>query len=190
MPAHTAAPPLHYRPSVETPGPDEAAVNAAIVRSMRGILETTVQDYGHSVRSVHAKSHGLLEGELRVLDGLPSALAQGVFARAARFPVVLRISTNPGDILDDTVSAPRGLAIKIIGVEGERLPGSEGDATQDFVMANGPAFVAPDAAGFARSLKLLAATTDTGQAWKKAVLRHVARPGRRCERRWVPTAAA
>ena len=85
----------------------------------------------------------------------------------ATYPVVLRFSTNPGDILDDTVSAPRGLAMKIIGVEGERLPGSEGDATQDFVLVNGPAFVAPDAAAFSRSLRLLAATTDTGQLWKK-----------------------
>ena len=135
---------------------------------MRGILETTWQDYGHSVRSVHAKSHGLLQGELRVVDGLPDTLAQGMFARPGTYPVVLRISTNPGDILDDAVSSPRGLAKKIIGVPGERLPGSEGDATQDFVMVNGPAFVAPNAQGFNRSLKLLAATTDTGQAWKKA----------------------
>jgi hypothetical protein len=29
----------------------------------------------------------------------------------------MRFSTIPGDILDDSVSAPRGLAIKIIGVE-------------------------------------------------------------------------
>jgi hypothetical protein len=38
-------------------------------------LETTSQDYHHAVRSVHAKSHGLLDGELTVLDSLP--LAQG-----------------------------------------------------------------------------------------------------------------
>jgi hypothetical protein len=75
---------------------------------------------------------------------------------------VLRISTSSGDILDDTVSSPRGLATKIIGVEGERLPGSDSDVTQDFVMVNGPTFVASDAQGFNKSLMLLAATTDTG----------------------------
>ena len=104
-------------------------------------------------------------GELRVLDGLPGTLAQGVFSHPATYPVVLRISTNPGDILDDTVSSPRGLALKIIGVEGTRLPGSEDDATQDFVMVNGPAFVAPDAQGFARSLRLLAALKDAAVPW-------------------------
>ena len=165
--AHLDTTPLAFDPADERPGAGEDEVNAAIHRSMRGILETTWRDYGHSVRSVHAKSHALLEGELAVLDGLPAELAQGAFARPATYPVLLRFSTNPGDILDDTVSAPRGLAIKIIGVQGERLPGSEDDSTQDFVLVNGPAFIAPDAAAFAKSLKLLAATTDTGQLWKK-----------------------
>jgi len=158
----TDAHPLSYDPAVEHAEADEADAVASINRSMRGILETTWQDYGRSVRRVHAKSHGLLEGELRVLGGLPEHLAQGMFSRPATHSVVLRVSTNPGDFLDDTVSLPRGLAMKIIGVEGERLPGSAGGATQDFVMVNGPAFVAPNAQGFDRSLKLLAATTDTG----------------------------
>lgn len=147
----------------------EARAQGAILGLLRGIQEKTWRDYGHAVRAVHAKSHGLLEGELRVLGGLPRDLAQGLFARAGAYPVAMRISTIPGDILDDTVSTPRGMAMKVIGVEGERLPGSGHDATQDFVMVNGPAFVAPDAAGFARSLSLLAATTDTGQGWKKLV---------------------
>ena len=161
--------PLPYSADIEQPRPDEAQVSGSINRLMRGILETTWSDYGHAVRSVHAKSHGLLAGEMQVLGGLPPTLAQGIFAHPAVYPVVMRISTNPGDILDDTVSAPRGIAIKVIGVEGERLPGSEGKRTQDFVMANGPAFVAPDASAFSKSLGVLAATTDTGQLWKKAV---------------------
>ncbi len=168
MSSSSVAPPLPHHPDVEQPQPNDREAIASINHAMRGILETTWSDYGHAVRSVHAKSHGLLEGELRVLDGLPDTLAQGMFARVASYPVVLRISTIPGDILDDTVSSPRGFAMKIIGVEGERLPGSEADTTQDFVMVNGPAFAAPNAAAFSKSLKLLAATTDTGQLWKKA----------------------
>jgi len=46
--------------------------------------------------------------------------------------------------LDDSVSTPRGLARKVIGVEGERREGSEGDVTQDYVLINGPAFGAPN----------------------------------------------
>ncbi len=136
---------------------------------MRGILETTYKDYGHAVRSVHAKSHGLLQGELRVLEGLPAELAQGAFAMPGAYPVVMRFSTNPGDILDDSVSTPRGLAVKIIGLEGERLPGSEGASTQDFVMQNAPAFIVPTPKSFVSTLKLLAKTTDTPQVFKKAL---------------------
>ncbi len=126
---YSFAEPLLYDPTVEQPKQDEAASTTAVTGLMHGILETTWSDYDHSVRRVHAKSHGLLEGELRVLDDLPEALAQGMFRRPATYPVVLRISTNPGDILNDTVSSPRDLAMKIIGVEGERLSGSEGATT-------------------------------------------------------------
>ena len=62
----------------------------------------------------------------------------------------MRFSTQPGDLLDDSVSSTRGLAIKVVGVEGERLPGSEGQATQDFVMQDTPAFQSPNAKNFAK----------------------------------------
>ncbi|WP_144767464.1 catalase family protein [Methylobacterium dankookense] len=160
--------PVRYSPDLERPAPEEAQVQAGMIAQFARIQGTTLKDYGHAVRGVHAKSHGLLTGRLTVLDGLPPALAQGLFATPGDHDAVLRLSTNPGDILDDSVSTPRGLALKVLGVAGERLPGSEGDATQDFVLANAPAFVAPDATAFLKSLKLLAATTDTPQVFKKA----------------------
>ena len=173
----TLGQPLPYHPGVERPEPGEAASAASLQRSVRGILAKTWRKYGHAVRGVHAKSHGLLEGELHVLDGLPPALAQGVFARPATYPAVVRVSINPSDIMDDSVSAPRGIAVKVIGVAGERLPGSEGDVTQDFTFVNGPYFVVPSLRIFAGTFKALALSTETGQAWKKllpAVLRRVA----------------
>jgi hypothetical protein len=81
----------------------------------------------------------------------------------------MRFSTNPGDILDDAISVPRGLAIKLLDVVGERLPGSEGDTTQDFVMINGKAFATPTAKPFLANLKLLAKTTDRAEGAKKVV---------------------
>jgi len=161
--------PVRYDPSLESPQPDEAETIAELTQALRRISETTFEDHGHAVRSVHAKSHGLLKGELRVLDHLPPTLAQGLFARPATYKVVLRFSTNPGDVLDDSVSTPRGLALKVLEVAGARLPGSEAEASQDFVMANAPAFAAPDPRTFAKSLKLLAATTDKAQGLKKVV---------------------
>ncbi|MGX7704417.1 catalase family protein [Methylobacterium sp. Gmos1] len=158
--------PIRFDPSLESVPPDEEEVQAEMIRVFEKIQTTTLKDYGHAVRGVHAKSHGLLTGRLTVLPGLPAPLAQGLFSAPGTYEAVMRLSTNPGDILDDSVSTPRGLAVKVIGVPGERLPGAEGDS-QDFVMANAPAFTAPDAKAFLGSLKLLAATTDAPQVFKK-----------------------
>ncbi|KQT46540.1 catalase [Methylobacterium sp. Leaf456] len=159
--------PIPYHPSIEQPRTDEDDVHAQMLATFAKIQSTTFEDYGRAVRGVHAKSHGLLEGKLEVFSDLPPELAQGAFVQGRTYDAILRFSTNPGDILDDSVSTPRGLALKLVGVEGARLPGADG-ATQDFVMANAPAFTAPDDAAFLKSLKLLAATTDTPQVFKKA----------------------
>ena len=128
---------------------------------MRSISETTFKNAGHPLRSVHAKSHGVLTGEFAVLDNLPKAYAQGLAPTPRSYIAALRFSTWPGGVwLDDRVSTPRGLAIKVIGVDGERVAGSQSERTQDFVMVNGPAFLAPTPKKFLGSLKLLAKTTD------------------------------
>ena len=165
----TIVAPLRYSPSYEHPEPDEAKTLSDINEQMHRIQEKTYADGGKALRSVHAKSHGLLVGELRVPAGLAPELAQGIFARPGTLPVVMRLSTTPGDILPDDVSTPRAMALKIIGVDGERLPGTEGDVTQDFVMVDGPAFNKPDAKSFAKGLKLLAATTDKAEGSKQVL---------------------
>lgn len=161
--------PLIFQPSFEQIPEDEAETSQGLVEAMHDILETTYQDSGHAVRSVHAKAHGLLHGQIHILEGLRAVLAQGAFATPGTLPIAMRFSTNPGDILDDKVSTPRGLAIKIVGVEGERLPGGEGAVTQDFVMQNAKAFTAADPKAFLKTLKLLAKTTDKAPGMKKAL---------------------
>jgi hypothetical protein len=161
--------PVPYRPDVETIEPDEADTQAELIKVFRSIIETTHRDYGHGFRAVHAKSHALLEGEMRVLDDLPPEYAQGIFATGRTYQTLLRISTNAGDPLPDTISLQRGIAIKVLGVEGERLEGSEDASTQDFVLANGVAFPVPGPKPFVMNLKMLAATTDKIETTKKAI---------------------
>ncbi len=163
------ATPVYFTDAVETPIADEDQVHRDLIDTMRSIAETTSKDYGHAVRSVHAKAHGILAGELEVAAGLSPELAQGLFAAPGRHKVVMRFSTNPGDILDDSVSSPRGLALKILNVPGERLTDSQGETSQNLVLINSPAFSAPDAKKFLGSLKQLAATTDKAE-WAKKLL--------------------
>ncbi len=160
--------PVRYQPTFEQPEEDEADTIHELLETMQKINRKTYQDDEHGLRSVHAKGHGLLTGKLEVIDGLPPVLAQGLFARGGSYPLVMRLSTVPGDLLDDKISTPRGMAIKVIGVPGERLPGGDGHTTQDFLMVNGPAFGASTAKKFLGMLKLLATTTDKGETLKKA----------------------
>lgn len=169
--------PVFYSPDVETIAPEEQKTIEGLKEAFDVILKRTSEDYGHAVRSVHAKSHGILEGELTIDDGLPPELTQGLFATPGKHKVYLRISTNAGDILLDTISLPRGLAIKVLDVEGERLPDAEGD-TQDFVLVNGPVFQAKTAKDFLGNLKMLAKTTDRMEGTKEtasAILRGISK---------------
>ena len=168
-------PPLPYRHDVEQVQPDEQETVKQLNSAFDLILGRTSKDYGHAVRSVHAKSHGVIEGEMTIDAGLPPELAQGIFATPGTHKVVIRMSTNAGDILPDVIGLPRGLAMKVFDVAGERLPGSEGDA-QDFIMVNGKVFVVKTAKKFLGNLRLLARTTDRLEEMKKvlsAVLRSV-----------------
>ena len=161
-------PPVRYSPDVEQVQPDEAQTIQGLNEAFDIVLERTAEDYGHAVRSVHAKAHGFLVGELTVEAGLPLELAQGLFATAGTHKVLLRISTNAGDILPDAISLPRGLAMKVFDADGERLPGADGTA-QDFVMVNGKVFQAKTADKFLGNLKMLAKTTDRMEGTKKVM---------------------
>ncbi len=82
---------LLFDPAFEQVPEDEADTIAELAEAMPSITEKTYADSGHALRIVHAKSHGLLVGELQVVAGLPRELAQGIFARPATLPVVLRL---------------------------------------------------------------------------------------------------
>ena len=140
---------VRYADDVEQIEPDEQATFDSIVAVMAGGGAITRGRYGRSVRTSHAKAHGLVKGELRVLDGLPPELRQGLFTEPRTYPVIVRLSHVPGEFLDDRkVSTPRGMALKVLDVEGEMLPGHRGEVTQDWVLDTGKVFIAPGAKTF------------------------------------------
>ena len=160
--------PILYSPALETREDEEAKTNEEMQETFQDILNITAEDEGRAIRSVHAKSHGILSGTLEILPDLPIEYAQGMFAQPGRHAALARISTNPGDILHDKIGLPRGFALKVLDVEGTRLPGSDG-SVQDFTMINAPAFTAENGKDFLRNLKLLAKTTDRAEWAKKGL---------------------
>jgi hypothetical protein len=60
----------------------------------------------HGLRDAHAKSHGVLAGELRIQPDLPGPLALGLFAGPRSYPVIVRLSTAPGEREDSPQYGP------------------------------------------------------------------------------------
>lgn len=160
--------PVPWTPDCERLEEDEAHTAHELALTLRRIAETVARDEGHAYRAVHAKGHGLLHGVVQV-PALPPVLAQGAFAQPGEHPAIARLSTTPGDLLDDRVSTPRGMALKLFGVGGPRLTPDDGADTQDFLAVNAPTFAAPSARQFLKSVQLLAATTDRAPTAKKVL---------------------
>ncbi|RZK57669.1 MAG: catalase [Pedobacter sp.] len=128
-----------YSDKTEVKQANEDEDSRAVVESMARVNKIMFERYRHAVRDAHAKNHGILRGELRVYDNLPKHLAQGLFREPKTYPVVIRFSTAPGMIEPDKKSSQRGMALKVIGVEGEKFLPEEKDAlTQDFLLVNYP----------------------------------------------------
>ncbi|AXB75977.1 catalase family protein [Novosphingobium sp. P6W] len=164
-----SAAPVRYSSSVESLAPDEEETVAKLKDAVDEIQHTMDEHHGARLRGAHAKGQALLKARLTVIDNLPPSLAQGLFASAGSYDAIMRFSTAPGDILDDSVSGPRGLALKILEVEGERLPDTSSADGQDFLMVNGPIFPNATPAKFLPGFKGLAKTTDKAPGLKKLV---------------------
>lgn len=99
------------------------------------------------LRDAHPKAHGLVSADFIVLDGLPDELRHGIFKTPRTYDALIRFSAGNVEVQEDTVPQAAGMAIKLLGVDGEKLLEGEKDAkTQDFIMINAPVF-------FVRNLK-------------------------------------
>ena len=76
-------------------------------------------------------------GKFNIKDGLPPHLAQGMFSQPRSYDTILRYSTLTPKLVPDNVAQPRGIGIKVFGVEGPKIWG-EDKKTQDFTMNNCP----------------------------------------------------
>lgn len=140
---------IRYSHDVEVKQPNEDGLIREILDSVARQGQKVFDKHRHAMRGAHAKSHGGLKGELRIYDNLPTHLAQGLFREPRTYPVMIRFSSVPGDILPDGLSTFRGMAIKVIGVAEPKLLDTELDAvTQDFLMINSPVFPSGNIARF------------------------------------------
>ncbi len=140
---------VKYHSGVEVEQPGEKETIDQIVASMRRTNGHVFDKRRHAVRDAHAKSHGILKGRLSVHPPFYKELAQGIFQPGREYPVVARLSSSHGDVHSDEVRSLKGLAVKVIGVEGRKLlSGREDEVTQDFLFVNLPVLPFGDVATY------------------------------------------
>jgi hypothetical protein len=129
----------------EYPSPDEAAHIEEIVALFTGMTE---RKYPPGVRPMrrdaHTKTHGCVKAEFTVLPDVPERARVGLFARPASYAAWIRYSNAFSSIAADREIDVRGMAIKVMGVEGEKLlDGERLEKTQDFLLINHNVFFSP-----------------------------------------------
>jgi hypothetical protein len=138
--------------ATEYPPKGEAEETEKIIALLKKSLEKDYPAPKRTLRDAHPKQVGLVKAEFTVLDNIPKQYKVGVFKEAKTYKAWIRFSklSNGPDISKDS----RGMAIKLMGVPGEKiLEAEKNETTQDFVFMSTQFFVTKDVAGFASLLK-------------------------------------
>ena len=124
--------------------PDEDARFAAFAQEIAAIARDVAQrTHAPPGRVFHLKKHTGVAGVVRVLPDLPEPLASGVFAAPREYACYVRFSNGAVRKQLDGVLDVRGVALKLLGVDGERAIVDDAhpatDRTQDFLFVQTPA---------------------------------------------------
>jgi hypothetical protein len=120
----------------EYPPENEAQFIAALTS---GLLASMQAQPTPKLRGQHAKSHGCVSCEVRVLPSLPAELKVGAFREPKTYQAWLRFSNGrgrgkDGNVISDMFPDVRGAALKLLADESTSSP------AQDFVFVNSSRF--------------------------------------------------
>ena len=114
---------------------------------------------GEVLRGVHPKSHGCVAASFTVLKYIDSRYQVGLFAKPKTYDAMIRYSNASVLELADLKggNGSRGMAIKVLGVNGPIML-ADGDArNQDFLMINTPEFAFANVRDYLRLTRVLMA---------------------------------
>lgn len=138
----------------ETIAPDEAAVTARFIAFLKEASRTR-NPTGPIRRFNQARASGCVEAEFTVLESLPPDQRVGLFAAPRTYQAWIRFAN--ASTQSDRERDTRGMAIKVLGVEGENL--TPGATAQDFILNSHPVMMVPGTREF---LELLQANEAGG----------------------------
>ncbi|HVH41229.1 MAG TPA: catalase family protein [Labilithrix sp.] len=129
---------------------NEAALVDQIARAAASQVEKSKSETGKAQRDAHPKAHGCVTGSFTVSSQVPADLAVGTFRPDRHYDAWIRFSNGSKD--DDREKDARGMAIKLLGVDGPRLlTGEEPTAhTHDIVLSNHHTFFLKDVSTYVK----------------------------------------
>jgi hypothetical protein len=133
----------------EYPPPGESAEIEKVVEGIKTLLE---KQEGRFRRDQHAKDTGCVKAEFVVEPDLPEEFRYGVLKTPRTYQAVIRFSNGDFKVNRDSEPDARGMAVKLLEVEGPKLlEGEENDPSQDFLMINYPVFAHHNVKGYGLS---------------------------------------
>jgi hypothetical protein len=141
--------PVLHREHVE---PNEAR----LARRMARLVVAGMKPQGRRIRRAqHAKATGCVRATFAVREDVPTHLRHGVFGVPGRsFEARVRFSSSSETIEPDGRPAGRGMAIKLLGVDGTPAAPEVADGSQDFLLVNHPTFPLASPADYVRLFTL------------------------------------
>ena len=100
---------------------------------------------GIAKRDAHNKHHGCVRAEVKMNDQIAPELRSSVFVEGRTYPAWIRFSNGQGKAQADTEGDGRGMALKLMNVDGA--------GTQDFLMINHPVFFVRNVADYVEFTK-------------------------------------
>lgn len=150
IPIKTSSESIAY-PEVDTVLGEKLQPNEDVLaQNIAQVIEKSIREQytaGNALRDAHPKAHGCVRAEFHVSKNIPAQFAKGVFIPDQSYQAWIRFSNASNDASSaDIDKDARGIAIKLLGVAGEKILESEKQATtQDFIMINHPVFFTNDA---------------------------------------------
>lgn len=136
----------------ETVAPDEAERFERYATELAALARARDARRGAGpARGFHVKPHLGAQATLTVRADLPAPYRVGIFANAGTWDAWVRFSNGSVQHQKDREPDIRGLAVKVVGVPGEKLiPGMTDAATQDFLAIHAPTVPFRDTDEFVR----------------------------------------
>ena len=173
----------------EYPEQDELKYYDHLVEQAKIRMDNLYKDKERALRDTHAKSHAAVKGTLEIFDFDQEAikgelkkrtsltasqlnaisLKQGLLSLPKQYPVWLRFANGGFTVKNDYEPDTRSMAIKVMGVEGERLEQSYESKTQDIIVHNSAFF-------FVKTIRdyhgFFSAVVESKEAVKKWLYQH------------------